>query len=76
MLESEEMKTPTLRRSYLFSLQPSTTKLPYTDVKPLINKHLLANQQASWNQNVKNKLYSIQPVLGVWGPGFREWAWE
>ena len=33
--------------------------------------YLLSKQQASWNQNVHNKLYAIQPVLGVWVPGFR-----
>ena len=46
------------------SLQEAKLKLPYTDLKPLINEYILSKWQTSWNNTLHNKLFSIKPLLG------------
>ena len=53
------------------SLQPSNLKLPYTDIKPAINKYHLNKWQLVWDTAVDNKLHSIKSILGEWRPAFR-----
>ena len=42
-------------------------KVPYSDFKHCITKYLIASAQINWDTNyTHNKLYAIQPKLGVW----------
>ena len=38
----------------------SNTKIPYTNLKPLINKFILKKWQKSWDDQTQNKLHHIQ----------------
>ena len=49
----------------------SNTKIPYTDLKPLINKFILKKWQNSWDDQTQNKLHHIQDTIGEWPAGFR-----
>ena len=53
-------------------LTPNKYKIPYTDLKPQINKFLHAKLQQCWNNNIHNKLFQIQPNLGEWRAAFRK----
>ena len=52
-------------------LTPDNFRIPYTDLKPTINKLLLAKWQQRWN-NIHNKLFQVQPTLGEWRPALRK----
>ena len=41
-------------------------KIPYTDFKQCIHKHLKVTWQVEWNRAVLNKLFCIKPHLGLW----------
>ena len=41
----------------------SEFKIPYTDLKPKINKYIHEKWQTSWDEEMDNKLYSIHPDL-------------
>ena len=47
------------------------TKIPYTEIRPLINKFILKKWQRSWVDQTQNKLYSIQDTIGEWLAGYR-----
>ena len=40
-------------------------RIPYTDIKPLINRYIFEKWQRQWNENT-NRLYAIKPILGEW----------
>ena len=48
----------------------SNTKIPYTDLKSIINKFIL-KWQKSWNNEIQNKLHCIQDNIGEWPTGYR-----
>ena len=47
-------------------LIPDKSRIPYTDLKPTINKFLHTKWQQQWSNNIHNKLFQIQPTLGEW----------
>ena len=47
------------------------TKIPYTDLKPLINKFILKKWQKSWDDQIQNKLHHIPDTIGEWPAGYR-----
>ena len=49
----------------------SNTKIPYTNLKPLINKFILKKWQKSWDDRTQNKLHHIQDTIGEWPAGYR-----
>ena len=49
----------------------SNTKIPYTDLKPLISKFILKKWQKSWDDQTQNKLHHIQDTIGEWPAGYR-----
>ena len=53
-------------------LKPDNIRIPYTDLKPKINKLFFAKWQQRWNNNINNKLFQIKPTLGEWRPAFRK----
>ena len=44
-------------------LSPDNISIPYTDLKPQINKFFLTKWQQRWN-NINHKLFQIKPTLG------------
>ena len=44
-------------------LNPTDTKIPYTDLKPTINEMIHAEWQTRWNTLKENKLFSIQKEI-------------
>ena len=42
----------------------SNTKIPCTDLKPLINKFILKKWQKSWDDQTQNKLHHFQDTIG------------
>ena len=53
-------------------LTPDKSRIPYTDLKPTINKFLHTKWQQQWSNNIHNKLFQIQPSLGEWRPVSRK----
>ena len=49
----------------------SDTKIPYTDLKPLINKFIIKKWQKSWDDQTQNKLHHIQYSIGEWPAGYK-----
>ena len=49
----------------------SNTKIPYTDLKPLINKFILKKWQNPWDDQTQNKLHHIQDTIDEWPAGYR-----
>ena len=47
-------------------------RIPYTDLRPKINKFFFTKWQEIWNNNIHNKLFQIKPSLGEWRPAFRK----
>ena len=47
-------------------------RIPYTDLKPKINKFLHTKWQQRWNDSTHNKLFQFQPTLGEWRPASRK----
>ncbi len=54
-----------------FQTRISNTKIPYTDLKPLINKFIFKKWQKSWDDQTQNKLHHIQDTIGEWPAGYR-----
>ena len=46
-------------------------KVPFTDMKPVVNDFLKTTLQDAWSENINNKLYSVKPILGDWLPAYR-----
>lgn len=57
-------------------LQVSNLKVPFTDFKSEIRKHVKEVWQEQWNSCVLNKLHSIQPQLGPWPFSSRQFRRE
>ena len=53
-------------------LGTDNTSIPYTDLKPQINKFFVTKWQQCWNYSINNKLLQIKPILGGWRPAFRK----
>ena len=53
-------------------LSPDNTTIPYTHLKPQINRFLFTKWQQCWNDSITNKLFQIKPTLGEWRPAFRK----
>ena len=53
-------------------LTPDKSRIPYTDLKPTIDKFLRTKWQQRWRYNIHNKLFQIQPTLGEWRPASRK----
>ena len=53
-------------------LTPDKSRIPYTDLKPTINKFLHTKWQQQWSNYIHNKLFQIQPTLGEWKPASRK----
>ena len=46
----------------VLDLTPDKSRIPYTDLKPTINKFLHTKWQQKWSNNIHNKLFQIQPT--------------
>ena len=53
------------------SLSPSDFKIPYSDLRPLINSFILNKWQESWDNEINNKLHTVKPVIGEWYPAYQ-----
>ena len=53
-------------------LSPDNTSIPYTDLKPQINRFFVTKWQQCWNDSINNKLFQIKPTVGEWRPAFRK----
>ena len=53
-------------------LTPDKSRIPYTDLKPTINKFLHTKWQQQRRNNIHNKLFQILPTLGEWRPASRK----
>ena len=49
----------------------SNTKIPYTDLKPFINKFIHKKWQKSWDSQTRNKVHHIQDTIGEWPASYR-----
>ena len=45
------------------SLEPTFFKIPFSNIKPSINKYILEEWQTSWNNSIGNKLLDINQLL-------------
>ena len=46
------------------SLEQTSFKIPFSNIKPSINKYILDQWQTSWNNSIGNKLLEIKPTIG------------
>ena len=46
----------------------SDLKIPYSDIKPSINKYIKNKWQGEWSTFTNNKLLEIKPTIGEWEP--------
>ena len=46
------------------SLQPTSLKIPFSNIKPSIKKYVLDHWQTSWNNSIGKKLHEIKPTIG------------
>ena len=69
--EREKERADSAAKSTL-DLMPDKSRIPYTDLKPTINKFLHTKWQQQWSNNIHNKLFQIQPTLGEWRPASRK----
>ena len=46
------------------SLEPTSFKIPFFNLKPSINKYILEEWQTSLNNSIGNKLLDIKPTIG------------
>ena len=46
------------------SLEPTSFKIPFSNVKPPINKYIWDKWQTSWNNSIGNKLLDIKQTIG------------
>ena len=46
------------------SLEPTSFKISFSNLKPSINKYNLEEWQTSWNNSIGNKLLDIKPTIG------------
>ena len=56
----------------VLDLTPDKSRIPYTDLKPTINKFFHKKWQQRWNNNIHNKFFQIQPTLGEWRPALKK----
>ena len=46
------------------NLDPTNFLLPYSNLKPFINRYIVNKWQLLWNNSIGNKLFEIKPVIG------------
>ena len=46
------------------SLEPTSFKISFSNLKPSINKYILEEWQTSWKNSIGNKLLDIKPTIG------------
>ena len=46
------------------SLEPTSFKISFSNIKLSINKYILDQWQTSWNKSIENKLLEIKPTIG------------
>ena len=46
------------------SLEQTSSKIPFANFKPSINKYILEEWQTSWNNSIGNKFLDIKPTIG------------
>ena len=46
------------------SLEPTSFKISFSNLKPSINKYILDGWQTLWNNSFGNKLLEIKPRIG------------
>ena len=46
------------------SVEPTSFKIPFSNLKPSINKYILEEWQTSCNNSIGNKLLDIKPTIG------------
>ena len=46
------------------SLEPTSFKIPFSNLKPSINKYIFEEWQNSWISSIGNKLLDIKPTIG------------
>ena len=61
-----------LAAKLVLDLTPDKSRIPYTDLKPIINKFLHKKWQQRWSNKIHNKLFQIQPTLGEWRPALKK----
>ena len=54
-----------------FLADVSNAKIPYTELKPIINKFIHNKWQKWWDNQIHNKLHYIQDTIGEWPAGYR-----
>ena len=60
-------KTP---KNQALQTRMSSTKIPYTDLKPL-KKFILKKWKKSWDDQTQNKLHHIEDTIGEWPAGYK-----
>ena len=45
-------------------LCPDNTSIPYTDLKPQMNRFFVTKWQQCWNDSINNKLFQTKPTFG------------
>ena len=65
------MKGQTELQKKALQTRISNTKIPYTNLKPLINKFILKKWQKSWDCQTQINLHHIQDTIGEWPAGYR-----
>ena len=53
-------------------MTPDKSTIPYTDLKPTINKFLHTKWQQQWSNNIHDKLFQIRSTIGEWRPASRK----
>ena len=46
------------------SLEPTSFEIPFSNLKPSIDKYVSDQWQTSWNNSIGNKLLEIKPTIG------------
>ena len=46
------------------TLEPTSFKIPFSNLSHLSKKYILEEWQTSWNNNIGNKLLDIKPTIG------------
>ena len=51
---------------------PTNTRIPYTDLRPSINRLIKVKWQESWDECQSNKLHKIWSTIAEWRLGYRK----
>ena len=67
---NENEQVDNVPRSALSMVPENDIKIPYTDLKTMINKHIQPQRQNRWSNNKYNKFLEIKPILKEWKLSF------